>query len=67
MNNKPSILPAIIIALCALALVLAFASSAEPISQDKQYCEMVQIWNQTNGEHGWPDYNNNAEEICYAE
>jgi hypothetical protein len=26
----------------------------------KQHCLMVQLWNETQGEFGWPDYNNTA-------
>jgi len=25
-----------------------------------QHCAMVQLWSETNGEYGWPDYNNSA-------
>jgi hypothetical protein len=26
----------------------------------KQHCMMVQLWNDTQGEFGWPDYNGTA-------
>lgn len=25
--------------------------------QEQHYCDMVQLWKQTNGEQGWPPYN----------
>ena len=25
--------------------------------QEQLYCDMVQLWKQTNGEHGWPAFN----------
>ena len=28
------------------------------------YCSMVETYHKTNGEHGWPDYNDNAQEVC---
>ena len=28
------------------------------------YCSMVETYQKTNGEHGWPDYNGNAKEVC---
>lgn len=28
------------------------------------YCEMVGIYNETNGQYGWPDYRGNADEVC---
>ena len=30
--------------------------------QAEQYCEMVKLWKQTNGQQGWPAYN--GEGIC---
>jgi hypothetical protein len=32
--------------------------------QQVLYCDMVQIYQESGGEYGWPDYNNNAKEIC---
>lgn len=32
--------------------------------QTEQYCEMVKLWKQTNGQRGWPAYD--GEEMCRA-
>ena len=32
--------------------------------QQKLYCDMYKIFQESNGEYGWPDYNSNAAEIC---
>ena len=48
------------LALLALALALTFGDAAPDTSEQDLHCEMVQIWGQTNGEYGWPDYNNTA-------
>jgi hypothetical protein len=32
--------------------------------QEQLYCDMVQTFQESNGEYGWPDYNLNAAEIC---
>ena len=32
--------------------------------QQVLYCDMVQIYQESDGMYGWPDYNNNAKEIC---
>ena len=32
--------------------------------QQKLYCDMVKIFQESNGTYGWPDYNLNAKEIC---
>jgi hypothetical protein len=40
-----------------------------PDDQDlelKHHCEMTQLFAATNGEHGWPDYNNTAH-LCNNE
>ena len=31
---------------------------------NSQYCEMVRIWKNTNGDAGWPDYNGNYDQLC---
>ena len=28
------------------------------------YCEMVEIHKDTGGEYGWPDFNDNYDEVC---
>lgn len=47
-------------ALLALGLALAFGDAAPDTSEQYLHCEMVQIWADTDGEYGWPDYNNTA-------
>ena len=47
-------------ALLALGLALAVGDDASTTSEQELHCEMVQIWNETGGEYGWPDYNNTA-------
>jgi hypothetical protein len=32
--------------------------------QQKLYCDMYKIFQESNGMYGWPDYNLNAKEIC---
>jgi hypothetical protein len=32
--------------------------------QEQLYCDMFKIYQESGGEYGWPDYNNNAKEIC---
>jgi len=39
----------------------------EPAFDDnKNHCEMVQIYRESNGQYGWPDYNNTAH-LCPEE
>lgn len=47
-------------ALVTLVLALTLGDNKPDTSQEQLHCEMVQIWNETDGEYGWPDYNNTA-------
>jgi hypothetical protein len=33
-------------------------------SQQILYCDMVDIYETSNGEYGWPDYQGNAQKLC---
>ena len=58
-----------IAALAVLALITLAACVDAQDDQDldlKHHCEMVGIYTQSNGEHGWPDYNNTAH-LCKGE
>lgn len=47
----------------ALMYTLGHAASETPDEQAwVEYCEMVAIYKQTNGESGWPDFNGNGDE-----
>jgi len=36
----------------------------DAVEQVTQYCTNVQYWKASNGQRGWPDYNENYEEVC---
>lgn len=42
--------------------VIGQSDFAEAERQKKQYCDMVKLWAQTNGQSGWPAYN--GEGMC---
>ena len=51
------------IAALALLGLITLAACVDEQEQDlelKHHCEMTQLFAATNGEHGWPDYNNTA-------
>jgi len=31
----------------------------------EQHCAMVKLWNETNGDFGWPDYNSTAAQCAW--
>jgi len=32
--------------------------------EQQHYCQMVGLWRTSGGTAGWPDYNQNASEVC---
>ena len=54
----------ILLAIFVLVLmgIVGQSDFEEEQQQVKQYCEMVNLWKQTNGEAGWPAYN--GERMC---
>jgi len=44
-----------------LTVLLAIPEGNE---QQDLYCEMVTTFKETGGNYGWPDYNNNYNEVC---
>ena len=45
-----------------LAGYVGYDDYQEAVRQENQYCEMVKLWKQTNGQAGWPAYN--GEGVC---
>ncbi len=56
---KNDILPTVV-AILVVLLAVKFGDKQPETSKQELHCEMVQIWNETGGEYGWPDYNNTA-------
>lgn len=36
----------------------------DAIASENHYCEMVTLYKESNGQYGWPDYEDNYDEIC---
>ena len=59
-----------VVCMCVVALFLlaaCVAGTMEYGDEERQqvlYCDMVKIYQESDGMYGWPDYNNNATEIC---
>ena len=55
-----------ILLLCAALLAaLGLAGNADLEEAERQrahYCEMVDLYHETDGEYGWPPYNGNCED-----
>ena len=55
----------VILALIGIIIAMGIVGQSdfeEEQRQAEQYCEMVKLWKQTNGKHGWPAYD--GEEVC---
>lgn len=50
------------IAFIALAGIVGKSDFEEEQRQQDEYCAMVKLWKQTNGQAGWPAYN--GEGVC---
>jgi len=46
-----------------IVLMMFFGVEDRPVFSTN-YCEMVSIYIESEGENGWPDYNRNYSEIC---
>lgn len=48
-------------------LLLGFVSTLDYQQaqyQEHRYCEQVERYRESGGEHGWPDYESKYEEVC---
>ncbi len=56
------------IVLAIIAIILSGCSDPSleaQLQQEQQlYCEMVQMYKDTGGENGWPDYKRNFGRVC---
>jgi len=53
-----------ILILTVLVLSISRSSFDDEIDNNEHYCEMVKIFKDSDGENGWPDYNDNYGVIC---
>ncbi len=60
MNDKHSLF---VLAMVVIVMGMVLISTGRA-SETDQYCEMRQIWKETSGEFGWPNFDNNREEAC---
>ncbi len=47
-----------------LAGIAGQSDYEEAVRAEQAYCENVKLFNETRGEKGWPDYNENYDEVC---
>ena len=45
-----------IVALCLVALYVTAPEQSELERHAQHYCDMVEIWDKTDGDAGWPPY-----------
>ena len=50
--------------ICSLIALVIYSFGEPSISETNNYCEMVSIYIESDGENGWPDYNKNYAEVC---
>ena len=50
----------VILAVIGIVIAMGIAGNMDLQEEERQhaeYCEMVKLWKQTNGQQGWPAYN----------
>ena len=57
--NGPLTLAVVGAALTLTAALYGIATTEDP-NPDREYCEMVRVYQQTQGEYGWPPYKGTA-------
>ena len=55
------ILMGAVVAACLAGLYVTSGDQSEAERQAALYCEMVEIWDQTDGDSGWPPYKGECE------
>jgi len=55
------ILMGMVVITCLVALYVSSPDETEVERQAALYCEMVDIWDQTGGDAGWPPYKGECE------
>ena len=70
MENEPKVELPVFLTI-AVALILLFSAIFMPNNSHDQlekerenYCEMVEIYKSSDGEHGWPDYKKVYDKQC---
>ncbi len=56
-----------ILAIIGIVIAMGIAGTMDVQEEERQhaeYCEMVKLWKQTNGKHGWPDYDGIYDTAC---
>ena len=62
-NEGVTVNKAIMVILSVIVLMMFFGVEDRPVL-DSNYCEMVEMHIQSQGENGWPDYKGNYSEAC---
>lgn len=64
MNTPTKINIITLVTLLFMTSCLYLSQYDDITSQERLYCDMVKIFNESNGQYGWPDYQGNAQKLC---
>ena len=65
--NQKALESGVILVVGLVALILMAILGDDPGHLQTNYCKMVTIYIESDGEFGWPDYKGNYTEICDVE
>lgn len=63
-KNETRIICIVAAVLIAMFALLAATSEGEAAATDEEYCDMVQLGMDTDGEYGWPDFQHRFKRDC---
>ena len=65
MKSSKSLYTILLVVVVVLLVGLVGALEKESLEvEQRQYCQMHELWIKSGGELGWPDYNKNYAEVC---
>ena len=65
MKASKALYPILLILSVLLLLFVVGALDKQRLEvEQRQYCQMHELWIESGGELGWPDYNGNYAEVC---
>lgn len=65
MKGSKALHPILLVLSVVLLLGVVGALDKQSLEvEQRQYCQMHELWIKSGGELGWPDYNKNYAEVC---
>lgn len=57
----------LVLLICLMVLTLGFLDEIETTTERDHACDMYQVWIDTDGDAGWPDYKGQCEHLTMSD